>query len=352
MHAVVFDIDGTLLQSAAVDDALYRQAVRHVLGEVKLRPTLHDYEFITDAGILSQILADNSITEDRDFLYEIKAHFVGGLQSHIDDNGPFIEVPGAGNLLRSLRESALHAVAIATGGWRESAELKLQSAGLDYSDFPLATANDHHDRVGIMEIALSQLGSSFHSVTYYGDGPWDRDACAALGWRFVPVGQELAGIDSYVGHRPADHSVRPMLVNDMEAIFQVRTSVVDNHMNDDELREIGITREGVAEQLESGEIEGWCAVSDENVVGFSIATGESREVNALFVMPDSAGRGIGRDLLDAAVQCLRDRAPGAVRLRTDPNSSAYAFYLRRGWRDTGEVYEEGVRDSDRFLELE
>jgi hypothetical protein len=57
-------------------------------------------------------------------------------------------------------------------------------------------------------------------------------------------------------------------------------------------------------------------------------------------------------LLDAAVQHLRDRAPGAVRLRTDPNSPAYAFYLRRGWRDTGETHEDVAGDSDRFLELE
>ncbi len=352
MHAVVFDIDGTLLQSAAVDDALYRQAVRHVLGEVKLRPTLHDYEFITDAGIFSQILEDNAIQPEQDELQDIKAHFVHALRGHVDDNGPFVEIPGASNFLRSLRESSSHTVAIATGGWRESAEFKLESAGFDFSDFPLVTANDHHERTGIMEIALSRLGPRFESVTYYGDGPWDRDACATLGWRFVPVGPELGGIDSYIGHRPVNHSVRPMVVDDMDAVFCVRTSVVDNHMDDDELREIGITREGVAEQLESGELEGWCAVSDGDVVGFSIATAETREVNALFVLPDSASGGIGRDLLDAAVQHLRDRAPGAVRLRTDPNSPAFAFYLRRGWRDTGENHEEGVRDSDRFLELE
>jgi GNAT superfamily N-acetyltransferase len=203
-----------------------------------------------------------------------------------------------------------------------------------------------------MEIALSRLGSAFESVTYYGDGPWDRDACATLGWRFVPVGPALGGIDSFVGHRPAQHALRPMVTDDMEAIFQVRTSVVDNHMDDDELRDIGITREGVAEQLESGELDGWCAIAGEEVVGFSIATGETREVNALFVLPDNAGYGIGRDLLDAAVQHLRDRAPGAVRLRTDPNSPAYAFYLRRGWRDTGETHEDVAGDSDRFLELE
>ncbi len=48
-----------------------------------------------------------------------------------------------------------------------------------------------------MRIALSQLGDSFSSVTYYGDGPWDRDASLQLGWNFVAVGSELGGLESY-----------------------------------------------------------------------------------------------------------------------------------------------------------
>jgi GNAT superfamily N-acetyltransferase/phosphoglycolate phosphatase-like HAD superfamily hydrolase len=352
LHAVIFDIDGTLLESAAVDDALYREAVKQVLGDVLLRPSLHAYDYVTDAGVFAQILEDNAIQAEQEAQLEIKEHFVKGLRSHVECNGPFAEVPGASNLLQSLRESAAHAVAIATGGWRESAEFKLQSAGLDYSNFPLATANDHYERTAIMEIALSQLGEQFESITYYGDGPWDREACAALDWRFIPVGPELGGIDSYFGHRVASHSLRPMVVDDMEAIFRVRTSVVDNHMDDDELRAIGITREWVAEQLEAGELAGWCAVAGEAVVGFSLATEATREINALFVLPDKSGFGIGIELLDAAVQHLRSMAPGPVRLRTDPKSPAYAFYLRRGWRDTGKGREQDGPDGDRFLELE
>ena len=199
MHAIIFDIDGTLLHSAAVDDALYREAVRRVLGEVQLRPSLHAYDYVTDTGVLYQIVADNEIVVEPELLQEIKSHFVDLIRGYVDENGPFLEIPGASDLLASLRASSAHAVAIATGGWRESAELKLRSAGLDYSSFPLATADDHHERTSIMKLALGQLGNHFESVTYYGDGPWDRDACRALGWEFVAVGPELGGIESYYG---------------------------------------------------------------------------------------------------------------------------------------------------------
>jgi hypothetical protein len=49
-----------------------------------------------------------------------------------------------------------------------------------------------------MRIALSRLGNRFESVTYYGDGPWDKAACETLGWRFVAVGPALGGIESYI----------------------------------------------------------------------------------------------------------------------------------------------------------
>lgn len=198
MHAVIFDIDGTLLNSADVDDALYRQAVRQVLGDVRLRPSLHDYEFVTDTGILRQILDDNRINGGNP-LVSVRSTFVDLLRAHVDAQGPFTEIPGARALLARLSASAQHAVAMATGGWRESAELKLQSAEFDYARIPLATSNDHHERAAIMEIALARLDGGFDRVTYFGDGPWDRDACRVLGWEFVAVGPALGGLESYRG---------------------------------------------------------------------------------------------------------------------------------------------------------
>ena len=197
MHAVVFDIDGTILQSAAVDDELYKDAVLSVLGGVDLRPSLVDYEFVSDSGILSQILADNALVDDAELVGAVKARFVESLHAHIAENGPFEEIPGARRALGRLYRSAEHAVAIATGGWRDSALLKLRTAGFGDFDIPVATSDDARDRKEIMRIALSHLGSAFSSVTYFGDGPWDRDATLELGWRFVAVGPVLGGLDSY-----------------------------------------------------------------------------------------------------------------------------------------------------------
>ena len=197
MHAVVFDIDGTLLESATVDDVLYKKAVLAILGDVRFRPTLADYTYVSDSGILQEILIDNAIDDDPGLIAAIKSHFVGSLQSHVATHGPFPEIPGARSMLRRLSESSVHRVAYATGGWRASAQLKLASAGLAEFSFPLASSDDAHDRAEIMKIALASLGTRFDSVTYYGDGPWDQEACVRLGWDFVAVGPALGGLESY-----------------------------------------------------------------------------------------------------------------------------------------------------------
>ncbi len=199
MHAVIFDIDGTLLQSASIDDALFKESVVAVLGPVQFRPSLGDYDFVTDSGILLQVLDDNSLQSNVDKTSEIKARFVNMLTSYIRKNGPFQEIPGAKKMLDRLDSSNAHTVAIATGGWFDAAMLKLESARFDLSHFPLVTSDDSFDRTEIMQLALSKLGSEFQTITYYGDGPWDRDACATLGWKFIAVGSALGGIDSYIG---------------------------------------------------------------------------------------------------------------------------------------------------------
>lgn len=197
MHAVIFDIDGTLLQSASVDDDLYRSALCHVLGPLRFRETLADYDYVSDSGILWQILSDNDLPSEPDPTPEIISRFVATLQDYMLSNGPFREVPGARRMLADLQSSLNHYVAIATGSWSDLATLKLKSAGFDISEIPVSASDNERDRTRIMRAALDRPESNYQSITYYGDGPWDRDACIELAWNFVPVGRALDGLESY-----------------------------------------------------------------------------------------------------------------------------------------------------------
>ena len=197
MRAIIFDIDGTLLQSTAVDEALYRKAVEIELGDVRFRNEWHEYEFVTDSGILAQIVTDNDFDDEQDIEACVKARFIDLLSQHLRTSGSFAEIPGAKQFVNLLKASGKYQLAIATGGWHESAVLKLLSAEFDIGDIPVATANDARDRIGIMKTALKKLDGPFESITYYGDAVWDQRATAALGWNFVAVGDALDGLRSY-----------------------------------------------------------------------------------------------------------------------------------------------------------
>lgn len=197
MKAVIFDIDGTLLQSDANDDALYLAAVRDVLGNVNLRSSWGMYTQFTAAGILAEILNDNAIDATLEAVAAVRDRFVASVRRHVSDHGPFAEIPGAKAFVHSLHNSTMHRVAYATGGWHGSALLKLSVSGFPVTGVPLATSDDHFERQEIMLHALRQLDGVFDTVTYYGDGHWDAVAAKALGWQFVPVGRKLNGLTKY-----------------------------------------------------------------------------------------------------------------------------------------------------------
>ena len=140
---------------------------------------------------------DGSHTVDPRITSAVKTLFVDSLRTHIRAAGSFPTIDGAVRFFDEVRRSRDTQVAIATGGWRDSALLKLNSAGFEIDGIPLVTSDDSPFRVEIMRCALEQAGQGVESVTYFGDAEWDRRACRQLGWEFVAVGPTLGGIESY-----------------------------------------------------------------------------------------------------------------------------------------------------------
>ena len=112
------------------------------------------------------------------------------IAEHLDRHAAS-EVNGAGRFLRGLLAMEAVSVSIATGGWRETALLKLKSAGLPCEGVAIATSSDHHGRIEIMRISRKRANSdAANPCTYFGDAPWDKQACEKLGYNFVQVGGE------------------------------------------------------------------------------------------------------------------------------------------------------------------
>jgi len=83
---------------------------------------------------------------------------------------------------------------------------------------------------------------------------------------------------------------------DVPSIFDVRTSVLENHMSLEELARVGITPETVT-AMRSGDSRAWVAEEDERMVAFSMADAGTSTVFAMFVRPGIEGKGLGRALM-------------------------------------------------------
>lgn len=197
MHAAIFDIDGTLIDSSGADDRMYAEAIRSTLGQVSIRDAWEKYPRVTDTGVLADVCGDNNLCYDASVSDAVMKVYFSSLLAHMDMHGPYREVPGALGYFNSLLARSDIQVAYATGGWRTTARHKLESAGFPMQGIPLSTANDHPDRADIMLHALSQLRGPFESITYFGDGVWDQKCAAQLGWGFVAVGPKLGGISRF-----------------------------------------------------------------------------------------------------------------------------------------------------------
>ncbi|MBV1881149.1 MAG: HAD hydrolase-like protein [Pseudomonadales bacterium] len=185
---IIFDIDGTLIQSTDFDSACYKAAIlSHA--DVDFKDDWGEYRHVTDSGILNEIIESHNLTRHKDELVKrIKESFIENTYSHLKEH-PVSEVPGARKFIELLKFKPEVGLGVATGGWAETALMKLQSAGFDFGGIVICSANDAMARVDIMKLSLSKSGSERPSnITYFGDASWDKKACSDLSWNFVLVG--------------------------------------------------------------------------------------------------------------------------------------------------------------------
>jgi phosphoglycolate phosphatase-like HAD superfamily hydrolase len=189
----IFDLDGTLTDTNAVDEECYLEAMSTELG-CALNPDWTTYQHCTDAGIAHEALSNffgrpaSSAEIDR-----LRGRFFALLEARLTaDPSRFSVIPGASALLSRLREEGWH-LCIATGGWSVSAEIKRRAAGLPQA-VPIFSSDLHHTREGILEIAIDQMKESngvpsYDRIVSLGDGVWDVSAAAALRLPFVGIGR-------------------------------------------------------------------------------------------------------------------------------------------------------------------
>ena len=192
MHLVIFDIDGTLTETTKVDEECFVRSLGDVCGFHDVDTDWLRYKHATDSGIFHEIHeARTGRPPSADEVSRFRQHFVA-LLAQASSGSAIAPIPGAPQLLSGLAGSVGHRVSLATGGWRDSARLKMASAGMCFDDHPAASADDALDRESIMKLsmqrAVERYGGPFAGTVYVGDAVWDARACRGLGIPFIGIG--------------------------------------------------------------------------------------------------------------------------------------------------------------------
>lgn len=130
-------------------------------------------------------------------------------------------------------------------------------------------------------------------------------------------------------------TIRLATAADIAAIFDIRTSVVENHLSLEQLTAMGITPEAIHEAMTRYPCL-WVAEVDGVPVGFSMADVEDGCVFAAFVRPQFEGLGIGRRLM-AQAEALLFQHHSTLWLETADGSRASGFYRALGWQAVASV---------------
>jgi phosphoglycolate phosphatase len=194
---ILFDIDGTLVNTAGAGRLAMERAFRKVLGISDLSGAEGvSYAGRTDPVILDAIVQaleiDGAIFNSRRdrlvarFVEELRLEMMIGIPARRT-------LPGVRALLQELASREEITLGLVTGNLESTARIKLEPFGINHYFATGGFASDHADRRRIAAIgrdrAAAQAGIDFapSQVTIVGDTQHDVDCARANGFRAVAV---------------------------------------------------------------------------------------------------------------------------------------------------------------------
>lgn len=182
-HLILFDIDGTLLDTHGFGREAFIRGLEQVTGN---RDELSYISFAgnTDRNVLDQVMSERGLTFTEADIQRLFTGIANELKGLLQDT-PAREVPGARHFLEKL-SAADYIMGLVTGNIRDCAYLKLGSLGLDrFFEFG-GFGNDYADRAQIARSALSEAKALGYNVLdgnvcLVGDTPYDVEAGVAVG---------------------------------------------------------------------------------------------------------------------------------------------------------------------------
>ncbi len=192
MKLILFDLDGTLIYSGRRDSLCFAMAYEMIYQRKFPSIDWSHYPHVTDTVIFETVIQEHFSRKPEQEEVKVFETLYMELLSEGRKKAPgdFKEVPGARNLIEYLSEQEDVSIAVATGGWKRPAELKLQHVGIRHDVFPISGADGQYNRESIIQeaIRLTELpDGKVTRMVYIGDAIWDVHTTRNLKMNFLGI---------------------------------------------------------------------------------------------------------------------------------------------------------------------
>jgi phosphoglycolate phosphatase len=217
MRLVLFDIDGTLLNSGGVGRASMQRALAEVFGSAG-NPS-YRYDGKTDKQIVRDTMrleghSDEQIDSRMETLIGL---YLEGLRTGVKSGKFHVRLlDGVVELLAALEARKDVVLGLLTGNVEPGARVKLSAAGIDPDRFRInAFGSDHELRPQLPAIAQRRASETLGldiagaRVIVIGDTPADIDCGRSLGARAIAVASGHYTVEQLAAHDP--YAVFPSL---------------------------------------------------------------------------------------------------------------------------------------------
>lgn len=219
MRLVLFDIDGTLLNSGGMGRAAMQKALGQIFGSPG-NPS-YRYDGKTDKQIVREVMRMEGHSDEHiDLRMEkLVGVYLEGLREAAK-SGKFNVRPLAGipEILAALETRDDVILGLLTGNVEPGARIKLKAAGIDPDRFKInAFGSDHEHRPELPAIAQRRAGETLglsisgERLVVIGDTPADIECGRSLGARAIGVASGHYTVEQLQAHRP--HAVFPSLAD-------------------------------------------------------------------------------------------------------------------------------------------
>jgi ribosomal protein S18 acetylase RimI-like enzyme len=135
--------------------------------------------------------------------------------------------------------------------------------------------------------------------------------------------------------------IREIEINDVDALFELRSKTRQNSMTKEELAALGITPVSIAGGLQDN-LKGWLCEDEGTLAGFTMGDAATGEMMVIAILPEYENRGIGSQLMQKIETWLFSHGHKELWLSEypDPALRAYHFYRHLGWKPTGIIKNE------------